>query len=571
MRASQLLFPTLRETPADAETASHRLMLRAALIRQVASGLYTWLPLGNRVVQRIESLVREEMDASGAQEVLMPIMQPGELWRESGRWAKYGPELLRLSDRHDRDFCLGPTHEEVIIHLVRNEVHSYKQLPINLYQINTKFRDEIRPRFGVLRAREFRMKDAYSFHLDQASFIETYEAMYACYSRILERIGLDFRPVLADTGNIGGSSSHEFQVLADSGEDLIALSDASDYAANVEKAEALAPKGKLAAPESQLARMHTPNQRTIAEVAAFLGVEPDASVKTLIVSRSEGGLVALVLRGDHELNEIKAKDQPLVAEPLRFADEREITEVLRCSPGSIGPVGLDIPVIIDRSAAHLADFVCGANEDDYHYTGVNWERDTPLQSDRRTVADIRNVVEGDPSPDGKGRLVLRRGIEVGHIFQLGTLYTESMQAKVLDESGASRPLIMGCYGFGTTRLVGAIIEQCHDDAGIVWPDAVAPFRLAIIALNAERSRAVREHSERIYAQCRDAGIDVLLDDRDERPGVKFADMELIGIPHRVVIGERGIKAGFVEYKHRASDSTEELELDGIFDELKTRL
>lgn len=571
MRASQLLFPTLRETPADAETASHRLMLRAALIRQVASGLYTWLPLGNRVVQRIESLVREEMDASGAQEVLMPIMQPGELWRESGRWAKYGPELLRLSDRHDRDFCLGPTHEEVIIHLVRNEVHSYKQLPINLYQINTKFRDEIRPRFGVLRAREFRMKDAYSFHLDQASFIETYEAMYACYSRILERIGLDFRPVLADTGNIGGSSSHEFQVLADSGEDLIALSDASDYAANVEKAEALAPKGKLAAPASQLARMHTPNQRTIAEVAAFLGVEPDASVKTLIVSRSEGGLVALVLRGDHELNEIKAKDQPLVAEPLRFADEREITEVLRCSPGSIGPVGLDIPVIIDRSAAHLADFVCGANEDDYHYTGVNWERDTPLQSDRRTVADIRNVVEGDPSPDGKGRLVLRRGIEVGHIFQLGTLYSESMQAKVLDESGASRPLIMGCYGFGTTRLVGAIIEQCHDDAGIVWPDAVAPFRLAIIALNAERSRAVREHSERIYAQCRDAGIDVLLDDRDERPGVKFADMELIGIPHRVVIGERGIKAGFVEYKHRASDSTEELELDGIFDELKTRL
>lgn len=571
MRASQLLFPTLRETPADAETASHRLMLRAALIRQVASGLYTWLPLGNRVVQRIESLVREEMDASGAQEVLMPIMQPGELWRESGRWAKYGPELLRLSDRHDRDFCLGPTHEEVIIHLVRNEVHSYKQLPINLYQINTKFRDEIRPRFGVLRAREFRMKDAYSFHLDQASFIETYEAMYACYSRILERIGLDFRPVLADSGNIGGSSSHEFQVLADSGEDLIALSDASDYAANVEKAEALAPKGKLAAPASQLARMHTPNQRTIAEVAAFLGVEPDASVKTLIVSRSEGGLVALVLRGDHELNEIKAKDQPLVAEPLRFADEREITEVLRCSPGSIGPVGLDIPVIIDRSAAHLADFVCGANEDDYHYTGVNWERDTPLQSDRRTVADIRNVVEGDPSPDGKGRLVLRRGIEVGHIFQLGTLYTESMQAKVLDESGASRPLIMGCYGFGTTRLVGAIIEQCHDDAGIVWPDAVAPFRLAIIALNAERSRAVREHSERIYAQCRDAGIDVLLDDRDERPGVKFADMELIGIPHRVVIGERGIKAGFVEYKHRASDSTEELELDGIFDELKTRL
>lgn len=571
MRASQLLFPTLRETPADAETASHRLMLRAALIRQVASGLYTWLPLGNRVVQRIESLVREEMDASGAQEVLMPIMQPGELWRESGRWAKYGPELLRLSDRHDRDFCLGPTHEEVIIHLVRNEVHSYKQLPINLYQINTKFRDEIRPRFGVLRAREFRMKDAYSFHLDQASFIETYEAMYACYSRILERIGLDFRPVLADSGNIGGSSSHEFQVLADSGEDLIALSDASDYAANVEKAEALAPKGKLAAPESQLARMHTPNQRTIAEVAAFLGVEPDASVKTLIVSRSEGGLVALVLRGDHELNEIKAKDQPLVAEPLRFADAREITEVLRCSPGSIGPVGLDIPVIIDRSAAHLADFVCGANEDDYHYTGVNWERDTPLQSDRRTVADIRNVVEGDPSPDGKGRLVLRRGIEVGHIFQLGTLYSESMQAKVLDESGASRPLIMGCYGFGTTRLVGAIIEQCHDDAGIVWPDAVAPFRLAIIALNAERSRAVREHSERIYAQCRDAGIDVLLDDRDERPGVKFADMELIGIPHRVVIGERGIKAGFVEYKHRASDSTEELELDGIFDELKTRL
>jgi prolyl-tRNA synthetase len=571
MRASQLLFPTLRETPADAETASHRLMLRAGLIRQVAAGLYTWLPLGMRVIHKIETIVREEMDRTGAQEVLMPFVQPGELWRESGRWSKYDAELLRLVDRHDRDFCLSPTHEEVITDLVRREVHSYKQLPINLYQINTKFRDEIRPRFGVLRAREFRMKDAYSFHLDQASFERTYTQMYQCYSRILERIGLDFRAVLADTGNIGGSSSHEFQVLADSGEDVIALSDSSDYAANIEKAEALAPAGTRALPKAELTRVHTPGQRTIDEVSAFLGTEASASVKTLIVAGSEGGLVALVLRGDHALNEIKAKDQPWVADPLRFAGDAEITAALGSAPGSLGPVGLDIPVIIDRSAAHLSDFVCGANEDDYHYTGVNWERDTPLDGETRTIADIRNVVEGDPSPDGKGHLRLRRGIEAGHIFQLGTTYSESMDARVQDESGVARTLIMGCYGLGTTRTVGAIIEQCHDDAGIVWPPAVAPFTLAIIALNVDRSEAVREHAERLYEACRNAGIDTLLDDREERPGVKFADMDLIGIPHRVVIGERGTKKGIVEYKRRDAESGEELPMERIVDELTSRI
>ena len=571
MRASQLLFPTLRETPADAETISHQLMLRAALIRQVASGIYTWLPLGHRVVQKIESMIREEMDATGAQEVLMPFVQPAELWRESGRWGQYDAELLRLKDRHQRDFCLGPTHEEVITDLVRNEIHSYKQLPLNVYQINTKFRDEIRPRYGVMRSREFRMKDAYSFHLDQASFDETYEAMYRCYSRVLERIGLDFRAVLADTGSIGGSSSHEFQVLAESGEDLIALSDVGEYAANVEKAEAVAPSGKRMKPSAELARVHTPDQRTIEQVASFLGVTTNKTVKTLVVAGSDGGLVALVVRGDHVLNEIKTKDQPRVEQPLRFATEAEITSVLGCAPGSIGPVGLDIPVIVDRAAAHLADFVCGANEDDYHYTGVNWERDTPIEDERCTVADIRNAVEGDPSPDGKGHLTLRRGIEVGHIFQLGTVYSESMQAHVLDETGANRSLIMGCYGFGTTRLVAAIIEQCHDEAGIVWPSAVAPFTLAIVALNSERSETVREHSETLYAQCREAGIEVLLDDRDERAGVKFADMELIGTPHRIVVGERGIKADVVEYKHRAAPDTEELPLGRVLDELKARI
>jgi prolyl-tRNA synthetase len=565
MRTSTLLLATLKEDPADAEIPSHRLMLRAGLIRRVAAGIYTWTPVGLRVVRRIEAIVREELERAGAQEVLLPAILPAELWQESGRWDQYGPELLRLTDRHEREFCVGPTHEEVITDLVRREVKSYKQLPLNLYQIQTKFRDEIRPRFGVMRAREFIMKDGYSFHLDTASLDAAYAAMHACYSRVLERIGLDFRPVQADTGNIGGAESHEFQVLADTGEDVIAFSDSSDYAANVELAEALAPAGERPAPQRTMERVATPGVRTIAELCEFLDEAPEDGVKTLIVrgDAGEGALVALVLRGDHELNVIKAAKLDGVADPVEFATESEIRAATGAGPGSLGPVGLSLPTLVDRAAAQLADFSCGANEDDFHLVGVNWDRDLPLDDETIRIEDLRNVVEGDPSPDGEGTLLLRRGIEVGHIFKLGLKYSEPMKAVVQDEAGEARTLIMGTYGFGITRAVGAAIEQSHDDAGIVWPEAIAPWRLALVPLNARKSEAVRETSERLYADLRERGVDILVDDRDERPGVKFADMELIGIPHRIVVGDRALAEGEVEYRGRRDAESTRVKLDDL--------
>jgi prolyl-tRNA synthetase len=548
MRASQFLIATLKETPADAEIISHRLMLRAGLVRKLAAGLYTWLPLGLRVLRKVEAVVREEMDASGAQEVSMPVVQPAELWQESGRWQEYGPELLRFQDRHDRDFCLGPTHEEVITELVRNEIKSYKQLPANFYQIQTKFRDEIRPRFGIMRAREFLMKDAYSFHDSQSSLQETYDVMHATYTAIFSRLGLDFRPVIADTGSIGGSRSHEFHVLAESGEDAIAFSDGSDYAANVELAEALAPPGERPEPGAPMQEVATPGQHTINDVCEFLGQSPRQSIKTLVVrgSSEEQPLVALVLRGDHELNAIKAAKLPAVANPLHFAGEEEVSAATGAGFGSLGPVGLALPLVVDRAAAGMADFTCGANRDDHHLLNVNWERDCPLAE----VADLRNVVEGDPSPDGAGTLQIKRGIEVGHIFQLGDKYSTAMKAEVLNDQGRSQTLSMGCYGIGVTRIVAAAIEQNHDDDGITWPAAMAPFQLALVPLNMKKSEAVAACAEQLYGQLREAGIDVLMDDRDERPGVKFADMELIGIPHRLVIGDRTLAEGKLEYKGR---------------------
>jgi prolyl-tRNA synthetase len=553
MRTSHFPLQTLKDTPADAEIASHRLMLRAGLIRRLASGLYTWLPLGLRVLRKVEAIVRDEMDRAGALEVLMPAVQPAELWQESGRWDKYGPELLRLKDRHQRDFCFGPTHEEIITDLARAELRSYRQLPVNFYQIQTKFRDEIRPRFGVMRAREFLMKDAYSFHADHVSLGQTYAAMHAAYCRIFRRCGLNFRAVLADTGSIGGSASHEFHVLADSGEDAIAFSDRSDYAANVELAEALAPVGDRPAPTAPLTTVDTPGQHSIAEVSAFLGVPASRTAKTLIVEGSEpGAVVALVLRGDHELNAIKAEKLPGVGSPLRLASDDAVRAAAGCPPGSVGPVGLETPVIVDRAAAALADFVCGANREGQHLTGVNWGRDLPEPA----VADLRNVVAGDPSPDGQGSLVIARGIEVGHIFQLGTKYSEAMKATVLDEQGRNVTMIMGCYGIGVSRVVGAAIEQHNDDKGIVWPVGIAPFQVVLVPMQYHRSHRVREETERLYQELLDAGIDVLLDDRDARPGVMFADAELIGIPHRVVVGERGIDDGRVEYRgRRDTDNT----------------
>jgi len=553
MRTSRFPLQTLKDTPADAEIVSHRLMLRAGLIRRLASGLYTWLPLGLRVLRKVEAIVRDEMDRAGALEVLMPAVQPAELWQESGRWDKYGPELLRLKDRHQRDFCFGPTHEEIITDLARAELRSYRQLPVNFYQIQTKFRDEIRPRFGVMRAREFLMKDAYSFHADHASLQQTYEAMHAAYSRIFRRCGLNFRAVLADTGSIGGSASHEFHVLADSGEDAIAFSDASDYAANVELAEAVAPAGGRPAPAAPLASVDTPGQHSIDEVSRFLGVAPSRTAKTLIVEgTAPGTVVALVLRGDHELNAIKAEKLPGVASPVRLASDEAVRAAAGCPPGSVGPVDLPIPVIVDRAAAALADFVCGANRDGEHLTRVNWGRDLPEPA----VADLRNVVAGDPSPDGRGSLVIARGIEVGHIFQLGTKYSEAMKATVLDEQGRNVTMIMGCYGIGVSRVVGAAIEQHNDDKGIVWPVGIAPFQVVLVPMQYHRSQRVREETERLYQELQDVGIDVLLDDRDARPGVMFADAELIGIPHRVVVGERGIDDGKVEYRgRRDTDNT----------------
>ena len=525
------------------------------MIKKLASGLYTWMPMGLKVLRKVEHIAREEMNAAGAIELSMPVVQPAELWQESGRWAQYGPELLRMHDRHNRDFCLGPTHEEVITDIARNELASYKQLPINFYQIQTKFRDEIRPRFGVMRAREFIMKDAYSFHIDQASLEETYWVMHRAYCNIFDRLGLHYRPVEADTGSIGGSHSHEFHVLADSGEDAIAFSNGSDFAANVELAEAVAPAAQRPAPTQTLAEIETPNTKTIEELATNHGIAATQSVKTLFVAgEDEGTWVALVLRGDHRLNEIKAEKHPLVRSPLVMAEEKDVLALCGAGFGSLGPVGLSVPVIADRSAAVMADFVCGANKTGIHYTGVNWDRDAQL----RDVADLREVVEGDLSPDGKGTIEIKRGIEVGHIFQLGQKYSEAMNAQVLDANGKSQTMSMGCYGIGISRIVAAAIEQNHDDKGIIWPDAMAPYQVAIVPLNMQKSQAVAEAAETLYQALIDAGVDVLLDDRNERPGIKFADMELIGIPHRLVIGDRSLEQGVIEYKHRCAETTEEI-------------
>ncbi len=568
MRVSKYLLPTVRETPADAETISHQLMLRAGMIRKLATGIYTWLPLGLRTLRKVEAIVREEMNRAGAQEILMPAIQPAELWQESGRWDQYGPELLRIKDRHQRDFCFGPTHEEVVTDLIRREIKSYRQLPANFYQIQMKFRDEIRPRFGVMRAREFLMKDAYSFHIDDASLKETYQVMHATYTRIFQRVGLEFRPVAADTGSIGGAVSHEFHVLADSGEDAIAICDKCDYAANVELAQALAPMGKRAAPGKPAQTVDTPGQRTIDEVSKFLKVEPKQTVKTLLV-KGVGGAVALVLRGDHELNEIKASKLAQVAKPLVFLTPGEVELAAGCEVGSIGPAGLKITVIADESAARLADFVCGANINGKHLLNANWARDAA----EPMIADIRKAVDGDPCPVDNcgGTLTIRRGVEVGHIFQLGTKYSEAMQATVLNETGAAVVMPMGCYGIGVSRVVAAAVEQNHDANGILWPDAIAPFHIALVPIGYNKSAPVRETVDKLYADLVHAGFDVLMDDRDERPGVIFADMDLIGIPHRVVIGDKGLAKGIAEYKSRRDKQLHELPLANVIDELRKRV
>ena len=557
MRASRFLFATLRETPSDAEVISHQLMLRAGMIRKLATGLYTWLPMGVRVLNKVEAIVREEMNRADALEVYMPVTQPSSLWQESGRFVEYGPELLRFKDRHNNDFVLGPTHEEVITDLARGELKSYKQLPINFYQIQTKFRDEVRPRFGVMRSREFTMKDAYSFHVDQASLQETYDVMYDTYCRIFTRLGLNFRPVQADTGSIGGSGSHEFHVLASSGEDDIAFSSDSDYAANVEMAEAILVGERKPATQT-LSLVDTPEQKTIAEVSNFLKSDPAQSVKALLVQgvtddKGHAPVVALFLRGDHELNEIKAEKHAAIAAPLTFATEEQIS-ALGLSSGFIGPQGLvekGLTVIVDRAASVLSDFIAGGNEVDKHAIGVNWERDARFTE----VYDLRNVVEGDPSPDGQGTLQIKRGIEVGHIFQLGQKYSEALNCKVLGEDGKPLVVTMGCYGIGVTRVVASAIEQNFDDKGIIWPMAIAPFEVAIVPMNAHKSPRTLEAAEALYAELQAAGYDVLLDDRNERPGVKFSDLELTGIPHRIVIGEKGLDAGTFEYKGRTDSES----------------
>jgi prolyl-tRNA synthetase len=571
MRTSRFLLSTVKEIPADAEIVSHRLMLRSGMIRKVAAGVYDWLPLGLRVLRKVEAIVRQEMDHADAQELLMPAVQPSELWIESGRWEQYGPELLRLTDRHNREFCFGPTHEEVITDLVRREIRSYRQLPANFYQIQTKFRDEIRPRFGVMRAREFLMKDAYSFHVDMPSLEDTYDQMYHTYSRIFERAGLEYRPVEADTGSIGGNASHEFHVLAESGEDSIAICNHCDYAANVELAVALPPVGTRPVPSAAMTEVDTPGQNTIDEVSGFLKIDPARTVKTLLVKGSDGA-VALILRGDHELNEVKAEKLPLVAKPLVLITPEEVKLEAGCEPGSIGPVGLDIPVIADESAARLSDFVCGANEDGKHLLNVNWGRDT----EEPEVADLRNVVEGDPCPRSadqscSGSLTLKRGIEVGHIFQLGTKYSEAMQATVLDENGKSVVMPMGCYGIGVSRVVAAAIEQHHDDDGIIWPDTIAPFHIALVPIGYRKSKELAHTVDDLYSALTDAGFEVLLDDRNERPGVMFADMDLIGIPHRLVLGGRGLENGVIEYKKRGADKGEELPIEQVVPLMQKRI
>lgn len=573
MRSSQYLLSTVKETPADAEVISHKLMLRAGMIRRVASGMYTYLPTGVKVLRKVEQIVREEMNKAGAIEVLMPMVQPAELWQESGRWDKMDAELLRFKDRHTRDFVLGPTHEEVITDLVRREITSYKQLPLNLYQIQTKFRDERRPRFGVMRAREFLMKDAYSFHLSQDSLQQTYDTMYQAYCNIFTRLGLDFRPVLADTGAIGGSMSHEFHVLAASGEDAIAFSDSSDYAANIEMAEAVAPAGERGAATQTISEVATPDAKTVADVASLLGQPQSLVSKTLIVYgvKTEADktqpLVALVLRGDHELNEIKAEKLPQVQSPLIFASEEEIRAAIGAGPGSLGPVAMPLTVIADRSAAHLNDFICGANKDGYHLTGVNWDRDIKNYS----VADLRNIVEGDASPCGNGKLVIKRGIEVGHIFQLGDKYSQALKAGVLNEEGKHQIMTMGCYGVGVSRIIAAAIEQNNDEYGIIWPDAIAPFQIALIPMNMHKSVRIEEATVRLYNELTAAGFEVLFDDRKERPGVMFADMELMGIPHSIVIGERNLDNQQVEYKNRRSGEKEMLDIAGVVAAMQQKL
>ena len=569
MRSSQFFISTLKEAPNDAEIVSHQLMLRAGLIKRLAGGIYTWMPLGLRILRKVENIIREEMNRAGAIELLMPAVQPGELWQESGRWEKYGPELLRLKDRHQRDFVIGPTHEEVITDIVRREIKSYRQLPLHLYQIQTKFRDEIRPRFGVMRGREFLMKDGYSFHVDFADLQREYRNMFDTYTRIFTRLGLEFRAVAADTGSIGGTGSHEFHVLADSGEDALAYCPHSDYAANVELAEALAPaeaRGEAGEPMRKLA---TPGKTRCEDVADYLGLPFKKTVKAIAVMHDEA-FTLLLLRGDHALNEVKTGKLPGL-DPFRFATDAEIAHFLGCQPGYIGPVGVDtakVRIIADRAVAVMSDFVCGANEAGFHLTGVNFGRDLPEPS---LVADIRNVIAGDPSPDGKGALELRRGIEVGHIFQLRTKYAEALKCTFLDENSQSRIMEMGCYGIGVTRIVGAAIEQGHDERGCIFPAAIAPFTVCIVPMGYAKSEAVRTAADALYADLQTAGIDVLLDDRNERPGVLFADMELIGIPHRVVVGERGLKEGRLEYKGRREAEAQMVPADAIVDFLKARL
>ncbi len=571
MRTSQYILATLKETPSDAEIVSHQLMLRAGMIRRVASGLYTWLPSGLRVLRKVENIVREEMDKAGAIEMLMPVIQPADLWEESGRWSEFGPELMRFTDRHNREFAMGPTHEEVITDFVRKEINSYKQLPITLYQVQTKVRDERRPRFGVMRAREFTMKDAYSFHLNDECLDATYQVMHKAYCNIFERLGLDFRPVIADTGSIGGSVSHEFHVLAESGEDAIAFSDASDYAANIEKAEALAPTEARPEASKELKAFPTPDAKTINELKKHYGVKPHRGVKTLIVygapdEDGKRGLVALVLRGDHELNELKAEKHPLVAAPLEMATEADIVAAIGAKPGSLGPVGLNMPIIVDRTANVMADFVAGANKDDEHFSGINWDRDVTDYE----VADIRNIVEGDPSPCGQGTLQIKRGIEVGHIFQLGTKYSEAMKAGVLSESGKNQTMTMGCYGIGVSRVVAAAIEQNNDQYGITWPKAIAPFDLAIVPMNMHKSHRIPDIANNLYQGLKDAGLDVLFDDRKERPGVMFNDMELLGVPYTLVIGERNLDENKVELKNRRTGEKLMIDIDSAIETIKNQ-
>jgi prolyl-tRNA synthetase len=563
MRFSEFGLTTLKEVPADAEIVSHQLMLRAGLIRRLASGLFTWMPLGLRVLRKIENVVREEMNAAGALELLMPAVQPAELWQESGRWDKYGPLLLRMQDRHSREYCFGPTHEEVITDIARRELRSYKQLPVNFYQIQTKFRDEIRPRFGVMRSREFIMKDAYSFDIDQAGLQASYERMHAAYTAIFERLGLKFRVVDADSGEIGGSRSQEFHVLADSGEDAIAYCDSDNYASNIETAATLPPSGARPAATQDLEKIPTPGVGTIEALTTSLSITPEQTLKTLIVEGTEGP-VALALRGDHALNIVKAQKLPGIAAPLTMASPAAIHAACGCAPGFVGPIGLDIPVYFDHATATMSDFVCGANEVDHHYKGVNFDRDIAVTE----TVDLRNVVEGDPTPGGDGTLRIARGIEVGHIFQLGDKYSLAMDATVQDPDGNNKPMIMGCYGIGITRIVGAAIEQNHDDSGIIWPAALAPFDVVLVAINMHRSEIVRDGAEALYAELTQQGYQVLLDDRDARPGVKFADAELLGIPHRLVVSERNLAAGELEYRHRRESESRNLKREEALNLLK---